>query len=287
MTPQEILKKPSWLSKKIDLGRLSFMKSLLRELNLNTVCESAACPNIGECFAKDEAAFMILGRVCSRNCKFCNVTPGVPEAADYDEPNRIAITVKKLNLKHVVITAVTRDDLSDGGAEMFADTVKKIKDENAGTSIEVLIPDFKLNEEAIKQVVKSKPDIIAHNIETVPKLYSDVRPKADYKRSLSVLEIIKKIDSTVFTKSGLMLGLGEKDDEVIDVFRDLRVIDCDFLSLGQYLSPSMKHYPVKEYIRPEKFKEYKEKALKCGFLHVESAPYVRSSYKAGEYLSNL
>ena len=281
---QNIIRRPHWLNKKINLSKLSSMQALLKGLNLNTVCESAACPNIGECFSRGEAAFMILGEVCSRNCKFCNVEPGKPEAVDYDEPERVAEAVKKLNLKHAVITSVTRDDLSDGGAEVFYETILAVKNEQPEAAVEVLIPDFKADKGSIKRVVEAKPDIIAHNVETVPRLYPEVRPQADYKRSLLVLKIIRELNTEIYTKSGLMLGLGEEGEEVLNVFEDLRKAGCDFLSLGQYLRPSLKHFPVKEYIEPEKFEYYKKRALDSGFISVQSAPYVRSSYRAEEYL---
>jgi len=281
---QNIIRRPHWLNKKINLSKLSEMQTLLKGLNLNTVCNSAACPNIGECFSRGEAAFMILGEVCSRNCKFCNIEPGKPKAVDYDEPNRVAEAVKRLNLKHAVITSVTRDDLSDGGAEVFYETILAVKNKQPEAAVEVLIPDFKADKSSIKRVVEAKPDIIAHNVETVPRLYPEVRPQADYKRSLSVLKTVKEIDSRIYTKSGLMLGLGEEGEEVLNVFEDLRKAGCDFLSLGQYLSPSLRHFPVKEYIEPEKFEYYKKRALDSGFISVQSAPYVRSSYRAEEYL---
>ncbi len=281
---QNIIRRPQWLNKKIDLAKLSKMQSLLKELNLNTVCESAACPNIGECFSNGEAAFMILGRVCTRNCKFCNVEPGEPEVVDYGEPSRVAEAVKKLNLKHVVVTSVTRDDLSDGGAEVFYKTILAVKNKHPQAMVEVLIPDFKADKSSIKRVVEAKPDIIAHNVEAVPRLYQDVRPQADYERSLNVLKMVKEINPGIYTKSGLMLGLGEEEEEVLNVLEDLRKAECDFLSLGQYLRPSLKHFPVKEYIEPEKFEYYRKHALDSGFMSVQSAPYVRSSYRAGEYL---
>ncbi|MCU0666697.1 MAG: lipoyl synthase [Candidatus Omnitrophica bacterium] len=276
--------KPVWLNKKINLNACSDMKRLLRESKLNTVCEQASCPNIAECFSHNQATFLILGKYCTRGCKFCNVQNNTPEAVDQEEPMRVAEAVKKLNLSHVVITSVTRDDLPDGGAKIFAGTVLSIRKLSPGAKIEILIPDFKLSDEALATVADSYPDIIAHNIETVPSLYSLVRQGASYQRSLDVLRFIKKIAPEIKTKSGIMLGMGEKEEEVACAMSDLRHASCDFLSIGQYLAPSIKHYPVKEYVTPEKFAFYKEKGMKLGFLHVQSSPYTRSSYMAHEYL---
>lgn len=276
--------KPPWLNKKIHLGSCSEMKSLLRGMKLETVCEQASCPNIGECFSRSHATFLILGSQCTRSCSFCNVVKGKPLPLDMEEPARVAEAVKKLALKHVVLTSVTRDDLSDGGANVFADTVRKIRLLSPGATIEVLIPDFKLMPGPLKIVAQSQPEIIAHNVETVPSLYALVRKGSDYKRSLGVLDTIKKIAPRLKTKSGIMLGMGEREAEVIGVMNDLRAVGCDLLSIGQYLAPSKLHYPVKEYIAPEQFAYYKEKGLSIGFSHIESGPYVRSSYMAGEYL---
>jgi lipoic acid synthetase len=276
--------KPSWLNKKIHIGSCSEMKSLLRGMKLETVCEQASCPNISECFSRSNATFLILGRQCTRSCSFCNIVKGKPLPPDTEEPARVAEAVKKLALKHVVITSVTRDDLADGGAGIFSDTVLSIRKNTPQVAIEVLIPDFKLIHSSLRVVAESAPDIIAHNVETVPSLYQSARQGSDYRRSLSVLDIIKKISPLLKTKSGIMLGLGEKEAEVIAVMGDLRAAKCDFLSIGQYLAPSKIHHPVKEYIAPEQFASYKEKGLSMGFSHIESGPYVRSSYMAGEYL---
>ena len=258
---------------------------MLRSSCLNTVCEQAMCPNIGECFERNEATFLILGCNCTRMCSFCNIEKKKPLDPDPEEPARVARAVVRFGLKHVVITSVTRDDLTDGGAKIFANTVLSIKRNSPQSAIEVLIPDFKHSLAALKIVIDSGPDIIAHNIETVPSLYPFVRRGADYARSLSLLRAIKKMSGQIKTKSGLMLGLGEKQEEINLVMEDLRLVKCDFLSLGQYLAPSVKHYPVKEYIAPEMFDYYKKRGRQLGFLHIESSPYVRSSYKAGEYLS--
>ncbi|MDP8253357.1 MAG: lipoyl synthase [Candidatus Kaelpia aquatica] len=278
---------PVWLNKKINFNKTTQMQALLKKFDLNTVCQSAACPNIGECFADSEVTFMILGKHCSRNCSFCNIDHLEPESVDYNESCRIAEAVGELRLKHVVITSVTRDDLPDGGAEVFTDTVRNIKERSPDVTVEVLIPDFNLNRESLKIVIDSKPDIIAHNLETVDRLYQEVRPQADYRRSLEVLDIVKKKDRDIFTKSGLMLGLGEKEEEILKAFDDLRAIACDFLSIGQYLAPTLKHYPISDYVEPKKFREYKEQAISRGFSYVMSAPYVRSSYRAGEYLKEM
>ncbi len=276
--------KPSWLSKKIDLKSCSQMKELLREFSLETVCEQAMCPNIGECFKQKQATFLILGKYCTRMCSFCNIQKGRPSVVDPDEPRRVAMAVEKLGLKHVVVTSVTRDDLSDGGSDSFFNTVLEIRKRNPGITIEILIPDFKLSIDALAKVACAFPDIIAHNIETVPSLYSFVRRRADYRRSLEVLRQIKNISPAIKTKSGIMLGLGEIQEEVLMSMADLRSCGCDFLSLGQYLAPSKRHYPVKEYIEPERFEFYSRQGRKMGFLHVESAAYVRSSYMADNYL---
>ena len=276
--------KPSWLNKKIHLGSCSEVKSLLRGLKLETVCEQASCPNIGECFSRSHATFLILGRQCTRSCSFCNVVKGKPLPPDPGEPVRVAEAVKKLSLKHVVITSVTRDDLADGGANIFADTVLNIRKSTPQVTIEILIPDFKLSLDSLRAVAESGPDIIAHNVETVPSLYRSVRQGSDYRRSLGVLGAIKKISPCLKTKSGIMLGMGETEAEIISVMDDLRAVECDFLSIGQYLQPSKLHYTVKGYIAPERFAYYKEMGLSMGFSHVESGPYVRSSYMAGEYL---
>jgi len=277
--------KPVWLDKKINLKSCSAMKEALRDLGVETVCEQAICPNIGECFSRNEATFLILGRNCTRRCSFCNIEKSKPLAPDLNEPGRVAQAVKRLCLKHVVITSVTRDDLADGGAGIFAQTVMRIREKSPQVSIETLIPDFGLSLSALKTIVDTKPDIVAHNLETVPSLYKQVRQGADYLGSLSLLLMINKMSPGFKIKSGLMLGLGEKEEEVLLVMQDLRSVGCDFLSIGQYLAPSKQHYPVKNYIVPEQFDYYKEKGRELGFLHIESAPYVRSSYMAADYLS--
>jgi len=277
--------KPAWLNKKISLEKCSEMKKNLRGLGVETVCEQAICPNISECFQRNEATFLILGRSCTRMCSFCNIEKSSPLPLDPEEPKRVASAVKQLGLKHVVITSVTRDDLADAGAGVFAETVLRIREQSPSVSIEVLIPDFQLSLSALKTVADSKPDIIAHNLETVPSLYQSVRQGGNYPRSLSLLRILKDLFPDFKTKSGLMLGFGEKQGEVLSVMKDLRSVKCDFLSIGQYLAPSNQHHPVKKYIHPEKFNFYKEEGQKMGFLYIQSGPYVRSSYMAGDYLS--
>ncbi len=277
--------RPSWLNKKISLKGCLGVKSILRDLRLETVCEQALCPNIGECFCAGHATFMILGKYCTRSCSFCGVKKGATLPPDEDEPRRIAEAVSRLGLRHVVVTSVTRDDLVDGGAGIFAETVRLIRGRDPAVTIEVLIPDFKLSRESIAAVCSSGPQIIAHNLETVSSLYPLVRRDSDYAGSLGLLRAVKSLDARIFTKSGIMLGLGESRDEVLSVFDDLRRVDCDFLSIGQYLAPGRAHYPVREYVRPEVFDDYRRQALLRGFRHVESAPYVRSSYMAEGYLS--
>src|SRR5690554_5528215 len=278
-------RKPDWLKIKVRSGEnKKEVREILRNLSLNTVCEEANCPNIMECFSRRTATFMILGKVCTRDCTFCNVTKGIPQPVDSNEPFHVARAVKALQLKHVVVTSVTRDDLPDGGAGHFARMVAAVRQMNSDVTIEVLIPDFKGNNEALRVVVEAGPEVINHNVETVPRLYPSVRPSAVYSRSLKVLGEVKKMDKKIKTKSGIMVGLGEKEKEVTGVFADLRAVDCDFLTVGQYLAPSRRHHPVMEYVPPEVFNKYGETAKKLGFKRVASAPLVRSSYHAGQML---
>lgn len=272
---------PEWLKKKpVRVEKVHKIKSLLRKLKVNTVCESARCPNIGECFSKPTATFMILGNRCTRNCKFCNIKSETPEPIDFEEPRRIAEATQILELKHLVITSVTRDDLADGGAYHFASTLNYVKKQNKTITTEVLVPDLMGTTKAIKTILDMGPTIFNHNIETVPRLYNQIRHKANYERSLKVLRIAKRINPQIKTKSGLMLGLGERDEEIIKVMGDLRAVNCDIITIGQYLQPSKNHYFVQEFIQPEDFVRYRQIALDMGFLHVESAPFVRSSYNA-------
>lgn len=278
-----VKRKPEWLRiKKREGENLGYVKHILNDLSLNTVCEAANCPNRAECFSKRTATFMILGRECTRNCRFCNVSSNPVEQVNPEEPANVAEATVKLGLQHVVITSVTRDDLADGGADHFAKTIKAIKEKNSEIIVEVLIPDLQGDVDALKVVLDAKPDILNHNVETVPRLYPDVRPMAIYERSLEVLENSKKLDPNMLTKTGIMLGLGEKEEEVIQVFKDLREKGCDFLTVGQYLPPSDEHVELVEYVHPDQFEKYKQEALKLGFKFVASSPLVRSSYKAAD-----
>jgi lipoyl synthase len=277
-----IQRKPEWLRKKVNPGDQSEMRQLLGELRLNTVCQQALCPNISECFACGQATFLILGRNCTRLCSFCNVEKTAPLPVDSDEPVRVAEAVARLKLTHVVVTSPTRDDLPDGGASLYAVTVAAIRSSSPATRIELLIPDFQGVVPSLESVVRSRPDIIAHNVETVPRLYG-IRSGADYRRSLEVLRNCAELAPEIRTKSGIMLGMGELVDEVLQLFRDLREAGCSYLSIGQYLAPSRRHYPVQEYVPLELFESLRAEALEMGFSHVESGPYVRSSYHAGMY----
>jgi len=278
------LRKPLWFDKKINLSFCKETKDILRDLTLHTVCEESLCPNISECFSKRTATFMILGNICTRMCSFCRVSKGIPKEADYGQARNIKEAVRKLGLKYVVITSPTRDDLLDGGVSIFCQTVKEIKSLNRNILVEILIPDFLGKEELIKEISFSGAEVIAHNLETVPSLYIKVRRGASYSRSLNVLKSIKRNNPNILTKSGIMLGLGEKDKEITKGLVDLRKADCDFLTLGQYLCPSHKHYFAKEYIKPAKFKYWQEYAKNIGFKGVMSGPYVRSSYLAHSLL---
>jgi lipoyl synthase len=276
------MKKPAYAIKKIDFKSMQDTEAVLSGLNLHTVCHQARCPNMSECYKRGTATFLILGDTCTRNCSFCNVKKGTPSAVDPDEPGRVAQAVKRLKLKYAVITSVTRDDMKDGGASIFAGTIMRIRDINPGTKVEVLVPDFKADREAIAAVLLAGPEVFAHNVETVPSLYN-VRRGASYDRSLEVLRLAKEISGKTAVKSAIMLGLGEKEKEVEDVFRDLIRAGCDYISIGQYLQPDKEHHNVVEYIEPEKFDWYKAKAYEAGFKHVESGTWVRSSYMAEFY----
>lgn len=279
----EIRRKPEWLRKRANPGDQSGMRQLLGELQLNTVCQQALCPNISECFSCGQATFLILGKNCTRLCSFCNVEKGsLPLPVDSAEPGRVAEAVARLKLAHVVITSPTRDDLSDGGAAVFAAVVSAIRSAATAARIELLIPDMQGSRSALEVVAASAPDIIGHNLETVPSLYH-IRSGADYRRSLDVLATCKALAPKIRTKSGIMLGMGEVWNDVLAVLSDLRSVGCDYLSIGQYLAPSREHYPVQEYIPPTRFEELRLAALELGFAHVESGPYVRSSYHAGKY----
>lgn len=260
------------------------MKKELRKMNLHTVCQEARCPNLGECFKRGTATFLIMGDVCTRNCGFCAVKSGTPQPLDNREPKRVAEEIMKLELNHAVITSPSRDDIPDGGASFFALTVKEIKNANPNTTVEVLIPDFKGNSKAIKKVVDSGVDVLNHNVETVPRLYPSVRPSAFYEQSLEVIRKARKFKSNLLTKSGLMVGLGEKDCEIYSVMEDLRGVDCDILTIGQYLQPDKKHLKVERYVHPQLFKKYRRMGEDIGFKKVFSGPLVRSSYRADEVL---
>ena len=274
-------KHPPWLKVRMPQGENFFeLKKLVRDNQLHTVCESASCPNIGECWNRRTATFMILGNICTRSCGFCDVPTGRPVGLDLDEPRRVADAIRKLGLKHAVITSVNRDELKDGGSSVWAETIRQVRKANPNCTIEVLIPDFKGSEAALLTVLEAKPDILAHNTETVPRLYRTVRPQANYKQSLEVLKRAK--DHGFVTKTGLMLGLGEEIEEVYQVMSDLRGVRCDILTLGQYLRPSQQHLPVVRYYPPEEFRTLKIKGEEMGFQHVESGPLVRSSYHADE-----
>jgi len=280
--------KPEWLRVPIRSGgNLNSVKRLLKELHLNTVCEAANCPNRMECFSSRTATFMILGDICTRNCRFCDVPVGTAQEVQPDEPARLAEAVVELGLVHVVITSVTRDDLPDGGAGHFAATVQAIRTRKPQATIELLIPDLQGDRAALKTVLDSGPDILNHNLETIPRLYSQVRPQADYRQSLELLRAAKQLNPRVYTKSGLMVGLGEGVAEIETVMDDLRGVDCDFLTIGQYLPPSKSHFPVAEYIHPDTFKAYQRTGYQKGFAFVASAPFVRSSYKAAEMTSAM
>ncbi len=274
---------PEWLRTNTFSG-LHDTKKLLRSHGLQSVCEEARCPNKGSCFSKPTATFMILGKRCTRNCSFCSVHHAPPLPVDTDEPERLAMAAKSLNLKHVVITSVTRDDLKDGGSSHFAETVKALKRHLPAATIEVLTPDFKGNPNNIQTVLKSQPTVFNHNVETVPRLYSTVRPQANYETSLSVLKIAASFLPSIKVKSGLMVGLGETHDEVLAVLKDLKEAGCNFVTMGQYLQPRKSNLPVVAYIHPEEFEQYKQEAINMGFDFVASAPLVRSSMDAGAML---
>jgi lipoyl synthase len=280
------IKKPKWLRVKLPIGEnYKKVRALVDEHKLHTICESGSCPNMGECWGEGTATFMILGNVCTRSCGFCAVQTGKPLAADLMEPNRVANSVKTMGVKHAVITSVDRDDLKDGGSEIWAATVNAIRKESPGTTLETLIPDFMGKWENLQNIIDVAPEIVSHNLETVRRLTKQVRIQAKYDRSLEVLFRLKK--GGMRTKSGVMLGLGETNEEVIETMEDLRSVQVDILTLGQYLQPTPKHLPVVEFITPERFEEYKVLGLKMGFRYVESGPLVRSSYHAEKHIFEL
>ncbi len=282
------LRKPDWLKIPIRRGNnLAYVEDLLEDSGLNTVCREANCPNRMECYSHKTATFMILGSICTRGCRFCNVTGGAPGCPDPEEPEKLARAVEALGLRFAVVTSVTRDDLADGGSAHFAAVIRAVHALEPPVGIEVLIPDFQGDPGALEQVLDAGPEILNHNVETVPSLYKTVRPEAIYERSLELLARVKETHPGVYTKSGLMLGLGETRDEVLKVLEDLRQAGCDFLTMGQYLAPSKKHLPVRAYLSPETFRFYEETALALGFKAAACAPFVRSSYNAAAMLDSL
>lgn len=281
--PEEKLKKPDWLKIKLTTeGNYAEIKDMMRSKTLHSVCEEARCPNIYECWSNRTATFMILGDICTRACRFCAVKTGLPTELDLQEPERVADAAEQMGLRHCVITSVARDDLADGGASIFAGSVRAIRDRMPFCRVEVLIPDFLGNKEALQVVMNAKPDILNHNIETVERLSDRVRARAKYKRSLELLKNAKEMNPKIPTKSSIMLGLGEEFEEVLQAMDDLRAVDCNILTLGQYLQPTPNHLPVVRYVHPDEFAKLKEEGLKRGFRHVESGPLVRSSYHAHE-----
>jgi len=279
---------PLWLKVKPPLGEnYRKVKSLLSSLELHTVCQEANCPNMGTCFEEKTATFLILGRICTRGCSFCDVDRGIPLPLDVSEPLHISEAVRKLGLEYLVITSVTRDDLEDGGASHFAEVIKKIRESNLDCKVEVLVPDFKGDLESLKIVLKENPFVLNHNLETVKRLYPIVRKGADYQRSLDLLKKSKEYDSSILTKSGIIIGMGEEWGEIIELMQDLKDIKCDLFTIGQYLSPSDKHLPVVKYYPPEDFEKLRKTGEKIGFMRVESGPLVRSSYHAGKTVNSL
>jgi lipoic acid synthetase len=276
---------PPWLKVRAPWGEdYARLKHLMRGLELHTVCEEAMCPNIGECWGAGTATFLLLGDTCTRNCGFCNVKTGRPRPLDLREPERVARAVAHMKLKHAVVTSVTRDELPDGGAYIFAQTIRHIRELVPDCTIEVLIPDFKGSPAALATVMAARPDILNHNVETVPSLYPRVRPQADYRRSLKVLRRARELGGDVVTKSGIMVGLGEEWEEILEVMADLRAVDCDVLTIGQYLRPSAQHLPVERYYTPQEFDQLRAEGERLGFKHVESGPLVRSSYHAEQHV---
>ena len=287
---QEVLRKPEWIRVKapVSKGYLE-TREIVKSNKLVTVCEEAGCPNIGECWDKKHATFMIMGEICTRACAFCNVATGIPTALDLEEPANVAKAVKQMALSHVVITSVDRDDLADGGAQHFAEVIYAIREASPETTIEILTPDFlrKDSSRALETVVAARPDVFNHNLETVPSNYLKVRPGARYFHSIRLLQRVKEIDPTIFTKSGIMVGLGEERNEVLQLMDDLRTADVDFITIGQYLAPSRKHHPVLKFVTPDEFKSYETVAYTKGFLMVASSPLTRSSHHAGDDFARL
>jgi lipoic acid synthetase len=282
----ELGKRPDWLKVRLPMGEnYKEVLEIMHRSKLHTVCEEARCPNLAECWSHRTATYMILGDTCTRSCGFCNVKLGVPEKVDWDEPRRVAESARELGLRHVVITSVNRDELHDGGASVFAETVRLLREYLPNCTVEILIPDFKGEEHAFEIIMKNPPDILNHNLETVKRLYHAVRPQAKYERSLELLKWFKR--KGLRTKSGIMVGIGESNEEVLELMSDLRKVETDILTIGQYLQPTKNHLPVDRYVKPSEFEMFKREGLKMGFLAVESAPLVRSSYHADEHAKDL
>ncbi|WP_185856460.1 lipoyl synthase [Blattabacterium cuenoti] len=280
-----IQKKPTWIKVKLPIGKnYNELQKLVTLHKLNTICQSGSCPNIGECWGKGVATFMILGNICTRSCRFCGVKTGRPGKVDWKEPDKVARSIKILKVKHAVITSVNRDDLKDMGISIWVKTIEITRYLNPGITIETLIPDFKGEKKIIDQIIITKPEVISHNVETVYRLTKKVRIQAKYNRSLEVLQYIKKINQNIRTKTGIMLGLGETKKEILETMKDIKNSKVDILTLGQYLQPTLNHFPVHSFILPEQFQEYKKIGLKMGFKHVESGPLVRSSYHAEKHV---
>jgi len=283
-----VLKKPDWIRVKAPVSRgYSETRDIVRSNKLVTVCEEAGCPNIGECWEKKHATFMIMGEICTRACAFCNVSTGIPTALDPNEPENVAKAVKQMGLTHVVITSVDRDDLADGGAQHFAEVIQAIREAAPATTIEILTPDFLRKEGALEVVVRARPDVFNHNLETVPSKYLKVRPGARYFHSIRLLQRVKELDPTIFTKSGIMVGLGEERNEILQLMDDLRSADVDFMTIGQYLQPTRKHHPVIRFVTPDEFKSFETIGRTKGFLLVASSPLTRSSHHAGDDFAKL
>ncbi|MFV0247625.1 MAG: lipoyl synthase [Tenacibaculum sp.] len=280
--PSKIIKKPNWIRVKLPVGKkYTELRSLVDKYNLNTICTSGSCPNMGECWKEGTATFMILGNICTRSCGFCGVKTGRPKTVQWDEPEKVARSIKLMKIKHAVITSVDRDDLKDGGSIIWAETVEAIRRANPSTTLETLIPDFQGKEKLLDRIIEVHPEVVSHNMETVRRLTREVRIQAKYDRSLAVLKYLKQ--KGMRTKSGIMLGLGETEKELVQTMEDLKNIGLDIITIGQYLQPSKMHLPVKEFISPQKFKKYEKLGLEMGFMYVESGALVRSSYKAHKH----
>lgn len=283
-----VLRKPEWIRVKAPTSATyQETRKLMRGLKLNTVCEEAACPNIGECWSQSHATFMILGDTCTRACAFCNIKTGLGNPVDPHEPNHVAEAAATLGLKHIVITSVDRDDLKDGGASQFVKVIRALRDKAPATTIEILTPDFRNKPGALEAVIEAKPDVFNHNLETVPRLYPTIRPGARYYHSLKLLDRVKQVDASIFTKSGVMVGLGEEKGEIYEVMDDMRSADIDFLTIGQYLQPTLHHAPVARFVTPDEFSAYQSMANGKGFLMVSASPLTRSSYHAGDDFAKL